>query len=133
MSANYEYVELPLETDDRGSLVYVEQSEHIPFNIKRVYYIYDVPESRVRGEHAHEDLEQVLIALSGRLDVIVDDGLARERVTLDQPHRGLYLPPMTWREMENFTPGTVCLVLASDYYDPDDYVHDYGQFQSIVE
>lgn len=121
-------LELPRFTDERGSLTYVEQQNHLPFELKRVYYIYDVPNDETRGKHAHIDLEQVLVAASGRFDVVVDDAKERHRVTLDSPDEGLYLPGMTWREMENFSDDAVCLVFASEYYDEDDYVHDYDAF-----
>lgn len=126
----YELIDLPVEADSRGRLTYVEQRDQVPFDIKRIYYIYDVPEDAVRGEHAHEALEQVLIAVNGRLDVVVDDGEATDKVTLDSPGVGLYLPSMRWRTMERFSTDAVCLVLASDYYDPSDYIHEYEAFRT---
>ncbi len=121
-------LDLPKFTDERGSLTYVEQQNHLPFELRRAYYIYDVPGDEVRGEHAHIDLEQVLVAASGRFDVVVDDGEDRRTVTLDAPDEGLYLPGMTWRAMTNFSEDAVCLVFASEYYDEDDYVHEYDEF-----
>lgn len=121
-------LDLPQFVDERGGLTFVEQSNHIPFNIKRVYYIYDVPVDKTRGEHAHEELEQVLVAVNGQFDIRIDDGNSAVTITLDNPTRGLYLPGMTWRLMENFVNDTVCLVFASEYYDKEDYVRKYEDF-----
>lgn len=121
-------LDLPQFVDERGGLTFVEQFDHAPFNIKRVYYIYDVPPDETRGEHAHEDLEQVLVAANGQFDVRIDDGRSAVTITLDTPDKGLFVPGMTWRVMENFADETVCLVFASEYYDEDDYVHDYEEF-----
>lgn len=123
------FVELPQHTDERGHLTYIEQREDVPIDIERVYYIYDVPGDCVRGEHAHEELEQVMIAVSGSFDVLLDDGADQTEVTLDSPDEGLYLAPMTWREMYGFSEDAVCLVLASEPYDEADYIHDYEAFQ----
>lgn len=124
-------LDFPKLTDERGSLTFLEGSEHVPFDIRRVYYIYDVPKNQTRGEHAHEDLDQVLVAVSGQFKVEIDDGRSRTTVTLDSPDEGLYLTGLTWREMRAFSEHAVCLVLASDYYDEDDYVHNYEEFQRL--
>lgn len=125
-------LELPEFVDGRGGLTYIEQSNHVPFDIKRVYHIYDVPPDQTRGEHAHEDLEQVLIAVSGKFTINIDDGRVSESVTLNKENEGLYLPSMTWREMKGFSEHAVCLVLASEYYDEEDYIDDYERFRALT-
>jgi dTDP-4-dehydrorhamnose 3,5-epimerase-like enzyme len=127
----YERIEFPVEVDERGKLTYIEQSEHVPLEFERIYYIFDVPETVIRGQHAHRELHQIMIPLPGRLDVVVDDGERVDCVKLSDPAEGLFVPEMRWRIMTNFDPGTVCLVLASETYDPDDYIHDYEEFISI--
>jgi hypothetical protein len=121
-------VDLPRVTDPRGNLTFVEGEDQVPFAISRVYYLYDVPGGASRGGHAHRELEQLVIAASGSLDVIVDDGTVRERFFLNRSYYGLYIPRMTWRELDNFSSGSVCLVLASTHYDEDDYYRDYDEF-----
>jgi hypothetical protein len=121
-------VELPRVTDPRGNLTFIEGGDHVPFDIKRVYYLYDVPGGESRGGHAHRRLEQFLIAASGSLDVLVDDGVHRERFFLNRSYYGLYIPRMVWRELDDFSSGSVCLVLASEHYDEDDYYYDYEEF-----
>ena len=121
-------VELPRVTDPRGNLTFIEGSDTVPFAIERVYYLYDVPGGESRGGHAHKQLQQLLIAASGSLDVLVDDGTHRERFFLNRSYYGLYIPPMVWRELDDFSSGSVCLVLASRHYDADDYYYDYEQF-----
>lgn len=125
-------IELPRITDVRGNLTFVESSRHIPFDIQRVYYTYDVPGGAVRAGHAHKRLHQFIIAASGSFDVILDDGTARERFFLNRSYYGLYAPPMYWRELENFSSGSVCLVLASEHYDESDYYRDYTEFLRAV-
>lgn len=126
------FVDLTQYTDERGHLTYIEQSEDVPIGIERVYYIYDAPGDCVRGEHAHVELEQVMIAVAGSFEVLVDDGEDQTEVTLDQPDKGLYLSRMTWREMYGFSENAVCLVLASEPYDEEDYIHEYEEFQRAV-
>jgi dTDP-4-dehydrorhamnose 3,5-epimerase-like enzyme len=121
-------VELPKVQDPRGNLTFVESNAHIPFDIQRVYYLYDVPGGESRGGHAHKQLQQLIIAASGSLDVLVDDGVHRERFFLNRSYYGLYIPPMIWRELDDFSSGSVCLVLASTPYDADDYYYDYDEF-----
>ena len=125
-------IELQKITDRRGNLTFIEENRHIPFEIKRVYYLYDVPGGEARGGHAHKHLQQFMIAASGSFDVIVDDGVNRERFHLNRSYYGLYIPPMIWRELNNFSSGSVCLVLASSYYDEEDYIRDYETFKKMV-
>lgn len=124
-------MELPTVTDPRGALTFMETERHVPFEIKRVFYIYGVPAGESRGVHAHRRLHQVLICLSGGFEVAVDDGRSREVHRLDRPSQGLYVPPLIWTSMSKFDPGTVCLVLTSDYYDESDHVLDYSLFLSL--
>jgi len=121
-------IKLPKITDPRGNLTFVEEGRHIPFDIRRVYYIYDVPGGDSRGAHAHRHLHQILIAVSGSFDVVLDDGKERTRVTLNRPFVGLHIPPLIWHELGNFASGSVCLSLASDYYDEADYLRVYQEF-----
>ena len=121
-------IELPKYQDPRGNLSVIESGATIPFDIKRVYYLYDVPGGSSRAGHGHIALQQVFIAMSGSFDVIVDDGYGRKKVQLNRSYYGLYVPGMMWREVENFSSGAVCLVLASTHYDQQDYYHDYNEF-----
>jgi WxcM-like protein len=123
-------IDLPKIADPKGNLTFIESGRHVPFDIHRVYYTYDVPGGEVRGGHSHRVLEEFIIAASGSFDVILDDGGGRERFTLNRSYYGLYVPSMIWRELENFSSGSVCLVLASDWYDEADYCRDYEQFQT---
>jgi len=125
-------IELPKITDRRGNLTFIEENRHIPFEIKRIFYLYDVPGGEKRGGHANKHVEQLIIAASGSFDVIVDDGLERKRFYLNRSYYGLYIPPMIWRELDNFSSGSVCLVLASEYYDENDYIRDYDEFKKII-
>jgi dTDP-4-dehydrorhamnose 3,5-epimerase-like enzyme len=121
-------VDLPRVTDPRGNLTFIEGGEHVPFDLRRVYYLYDVPGGASRGGHAHKNLEQFVIAASGSLEVLVDDGMHRERFSLNRSYYGLFIPRMVWRELDNFSSGSVCVVLASEHYDPADYYYDYDAF-----
>ena len=125
-------IELPVIADTRGNLTFVEGNEHIPFDIKRVYYLYDVPGGAARGGHAHKNLQQIIIALSGSFDVLLDDGVDTKTYTLNRAFQGLYLSNMIWRELDNFTSGAVCMVLASERYDENDYYRDYEEFIEAV-
>ncbi len=122
-------IDLPKIEDPRGNLTFIESTEHIPFNIRRVYYLYDVPGGAHRGGHAHKDLQQLIIAVAGSLDVVLDDGTKKKRIHLNRSYQGLYICPMIWRELDNFSSGSVCLVLASDNYDEADYIRDYDEFR----
>jgi glyoxylate utilization-related uncharacterized protein len=114
--------------DPRGNLTFVEGANHVDFDMRRVFYLYDVPGGESRAGHALKSTTQVIIAISGSFDVVVDDSHDRKTVTLNRSYVGLYLPPLVWRELENFSSGAVCLVLASRVYDEDDYVRDYEGF-----
>lgn len=125
-------VELPKVADPRGNLTFVEGGEHIPFDIRRVFYLYDIPGGADRGGHAHRELQQLIIAMSGSFDLVLDDGYRQERLHLNRSYYGLYVPPMVWREMDNFSSGSVCLVLASTPYNESDYYRDYDIFLSAA-
>src|SRR5437867_1607875 len=113
-------IEFPKIHDPRGNLTFVEGGRHVPFAIARVFYLYDVPGGSTRGGHAHREMQQVLIAMSGSFDVLLNDGRVQQRFSLNRSYLGLYVPPMIWREMENFSSAAVCLVLASTLYDESD-------------
>lgn len=121
--------DLPTFEDERGRLTVAEAGEAVPFDIERIYYLYDVPADETRGEHAHRELEQLVVATSGALDVTLEGAYGREQFRLESPDRGLYVPAMSWRELSNFTTDATCLVVASHPYDPDDYVHDLQAFR----
>jgi len=124
---NVSLIEIPKVHDERGFLAVVEK-DTIPFTMKRVYYLYDVPTESSRGGHAHKEQQSVIIALSGSFEVIVDDGDTKKRIMLNKPNQGLYIPTHIWREIDNFSSGSVCLVLASTDYDEAEYIRDYDQF-----
>jgi dTDP-4-dehydrorhamnose 3,5-epimerase-like enzyme len=121
-------IDLPRKIDVRGSLTFIEGGKNIPFDIKRVFYLYDVPTGEGRGAHAHRELHQFLICLSGSFDIAVDDGIDRADIHLNRPWQGVLIPPMIWASEVNFDPGSVCLVLASMLYDEADYIRDYNTF-----
>lgn len=125
-------IDFPRVSDPRGNLTFIEGTRHVPFEIARVYYLYDVPGGASRAGHAHKALHQVLVAMSGSFDVIVDDGRNRRTHHLNRSYYGLYIPPMVWREIDNFSSGSVCLALASAAYDEADYYRDYQDFLKAV-
>lgn len=125
-------IDLPKITDPRGNLTFVEGSNHIPFDIKRVFYLYDVPGGEMRAGHSNVQSEQFIVAMSGSFDVIVDDGFDKKKFHLNRAYYGLYLPTMVWREIDNFSSGAVCLVLTSTVYSANDYIRDYDQFVDSV-
>jgi hypothetical protein len=120
-------------SDVRGNLTYIEGKDRIPFDISRVYYIYDVPAGSQRAGHAHQSLFQLLIAVAGSFDVHLDDGVNKRSVTLNRPYEGLLITPMVWRIIDNFSSGAVCLALASATYDESSYYRDYNQFMVVAE
>ena len=126
-------VELPRHTDARGNMSHIDGGVDIPFEIRRVYYLYDVPGGASRGGHAHKGLQQIIIAASGSFDVHVDDGEHRERFFLNRSYYGLYVPRLVWRELDDFSSGSVCAVLASLPYDEDDYYRDYDVFAAAAQ
>jgi dTDP-4-dehydrorhamnose 3,5-epimerase-like enzyme len=121
-------IDLPVITDPRGNLTFIECNRHIPFEIKRVYYLYDVPGGAERAGHGHKKLEQLVIAMSGSFDIVLDDGFQKKRFHLNRSYQGLYVCPMMWRVIDNFSGGSVCMVLASDFYDEKDYFRHYPDF-----
>lgn len=125
-------LQLPKVEDRRGNLTFVESRRHIPFAIERVYYLYDVPGGAERGGHAHKGLHQFLVAMSGSFDVKIDDGGRKTTFHLNRSYYGLYLCPMIWREIDNFSSGAVCMVLASMHYSEDDYLRDYDEFVRLA-
>jgi uncharacterized RmlC-like cupin family protein len=125
-------LDFPKVSDPRGNLSFIEGQRHVPFDIKRVFYIYDMPTEESRGAHAHKTLEQVIICLAGSFDVAIDDGLEQRRIHLNRPWRGLYIPPLIWSAETNFDPGSVCLVLTSDFYCVGDYHRDYNEYLEAV-
>lgn len=133
MTTTHRLLDLPVMPDHRGNLTFVEGKRHIPFEIRRVFYLYDVPAGESRAGHALRDIEQVLVAVSGSFDVVLDYGEAETRVTLNRPYTGLYLPSLVWRELENFSSGSVCLVFASEPYSESSYYRDYGEFKEALD
>lgn len=121
-------INFPKIYDSRGNLTFIEGGNHIPFDIQRVYYLYDVPGGAERGGHAHKALHQLIIAMSGSFDVTLDDGSNMKRFHLNRSYNGLYVCPMMWRTLDNFSSGSVCMVLASNKYEEDDYYRDYAEF-----
>ena len=132
MSERCELLEFPKVHDPRGNLTFVEAQRHVPFEIKRVYWIYGVPGGGKRGGHAYRELHEVVIALSGSFEVHVDDGKHRETHLLNRGYVGLYLPNMVWRELDSFSTNAVCLLLASEVYDEADYVRDFDEFKALT-
>ena len=124
-------IDLPKITDPRGNLTFVESGAQIPFDIQRVYYLYDVPGGAERGGHAHKGLSQLIVAMSGSFDVILNDGRNEKRIHLNRSYQGLYVCPMIWRELDNFSSSSVCMVLASNKYDENDYFREYAEFMRV--
>ncbi len=124
-------IELPKFTDPRGNLSFVEQLNHVPFEINRTYWIYDVPGGEERGGHAYRENQEVIVALSGCFDVIIDDGKQKQKFTLNRSYYGLYVPKGMWREMDNFSTNSFALILSSTNYNENDYIRDYGEFLKL--
>jgi dTDP-4-dehydrorhamnose 3,5-epimerase-like enzyme len=125
-------INFPKITEPRGNLSFIEQNKHVPFAIKRVYYLYDVPSGATRGGHAHKTLQEMVIALSGSFDIVLDDGKEKKTFFLNRPHYGLLIPPGVWRELENFSSNSVALALASEIYIEEDYIRDYKVFKKML-
>lgn len=121
-------ISLPKFLDERGNLSFVEQENHIPFVIRRTYWVYDVPGGEARGGHAYRENEEFIVALSGSFDVTLDDGTNKQTFTLNRSYYGLYVPKRLWREMENFSTNSLALILSSTDYDANDYIRDYDEF-----
>ena len=125
-------IELPRITDPRGNLTFAEASKNIPFDIKRVYWLYDVPGGECRGGHAHKQIKEILIAVSGSFHVTLDNGKEKQTFLLNHPYQGLLIDTKTWRTLDDFSSGAVCVVLASDFYDENDYIYDYNDFLQYI-
>ena len=125
-------IKLPKISDPRGNLSFIEANNHIPFEIRRVFYLYDVPGGESRAGHALRTCHQFLVAMSGAFDVIIDDGRGKSRHHLNRSYYGLYVPPLMWRELDNFSSGSVCLVLASEPYDEGGYLREYKDFKNFI-
>lgn len=121
-------LDFPKIIDTRGNLTFVEENRSIPFDIKRVYWTYDVPGGESRGGHAHKELYEILVAVSGSFHVVLDDGYDKKTILLNHPWQGLLIVPGVWRVLQDFSSGAVCMVLASDFYDADEYVYEYDDF-----
>lgn len=130
--ADCKIIELPKISDPRGNLTFIEGGRHIPFDIKRVYYLYDVPGGAERGGHGHRRLQQLIVAMSGSFDVILDDGFKTMTIHMNRSYYGLYVSPMMWRNITNVSSGAVLMVLASELYDESDYFRDYEQFLKVA-
>jgi len=133
MNEKVQLIQLPKIADPRGNLTFLENEKHIPFEIRRVFYLYDVPGGESRAGHALKTCQQFIIALSGSFDVVLNDGFCEETYSLNRSYYGLYLPPMIWRVLNNFSSGSVCLALASEGYNENDYFRDYDRFLSAVK
>lgn len=127
MLNDIQFLNFPVVEDTRGNLAFI-QNDVLPFEFKRIYYLFDVPSNAFRGGHAHKDLQQILIALSGSFEVVLDDGFEKRTVLLNKPNIGLHIPTGIWRELQNFSSGAVCLVIASDVFDESDYIREYDAF-----
>ncbi len=126
-------IQLPKIADPRGNLTFIEGGRHVPFQIQRVYYLYDTPGGAERGGHAHKGLHQLIVAMSGSYDVVLTDGKEKKLFHLNRSYYGLYVCPMIWRELNNFSSGAVCLVLASNAYDESDYYRDYQDYLNALK
>lgn len=124
-------IELPRINDPRGNLTFIEGNNHIPFLIRRSYWIYDVPGGEIRGGHSYRNLQEVIIAVSGSFDVVVENGGQKQVFSLNRSYFGLYVPSMVWRDLENFSTNSLCLILASDVYDEADYIRDFNEYSAL--
>ncbi len=129
---NVEILHLPKILDERGNLSFIEGGNHIPFKIERTYLIYDVPGGEIRGGHAYQELDEFIIALSGSFDVVLDDGNEKKTFSLNRSYYGLYVPKMIWRSLENFSTNSLCMILASEKYNEDNYLRDYDDLKNKI-
>lgn len=129
---NTRLINLPKIEDPRGNLTFIEEENHIPFKIKRVYWIYDVPGGQHRGGHAFKEQQELIVALSGSFDVLVDDGLVKQTFSLNRSYYGLYVPAGLWREMNNFSTNSLAMVLSSTKYSEEDYIREYGEYLTSI-
>ena len=129
---NYKLIDMDIHGDNRGKLIAIEGTKNIPFGIKRVYYIYDTIPEESRGFHAHKTLEQLIVAIDGACQFVLDDGKTREKVWLNSPNKALYIGKNMWREMKHFSYGCKLMVLASEYYDEKEYIRSYDEFLKEV-
>ena len=130
---NAEIINLPKIEDARGNLTFVEEENHIPFKIKRVYWIYDVPGGQLRGGHAFKEQQELVIALSGSFDVVLDDGNVKQTFSLNRSYFGLYIPAGLWRQMQNFSTNSLALVLSSTCFNADDYIREYNEYLEFIK
>jgi dTDP-4-dehydrorhamnose 3,5-epimerase-like enzyme len=126
-------IQLPKILDERGNLSFIEEENHIPFKIKRVYWIYDVPGGEFRGSHAFRETEELIVALSGSFDIVLHDGEKEHHFSLNRSYNGVYVPKMVWRKLENFSTNSLALILSSTEYNADDYIRDFKEFQNLVK
>lgn len=129
--SNCSIINLDKVHTESGNITVLENKSHIPFNIKRIYYMYDIPSGEARGGHAHYELEQYIIAASGSFDIILDDGLSKKKISLNRPNMALHIVPGLWRELENFSSGSIVMVLASEFYDEKDYIRNYNNYLKL--
>ena len=128
-----EIIYLPKIEDTRGNLTFIEEEKHIPFKIKRVYWIYDVPGGQMRGGHAFKEQQELIVSLSGSFDVVVDNGTIKQTFSLNRSFYGLYLPSGLWRQMQNFSTNSLAMILSSTHYDTDDYIRQYSEFLKLIQ
>lgn len=133
VTVNNELSKLWSWTDTRGDLVVIEGTKDVPFSIKRIYSLYNIPDGETRGNHAHKEQERFFIPLSGSFEVVLDNGFSKQIVCLDEPSNGLYVAPMVWTELRRFSPNSIVLVLSSHYYEASDYIRKYHEFQNLVQ
>jgi hypothetical protein len=124
-------INLPKIYDNRGNLTFIENSNHLPFDVKRIFYLYDIPGGESRGAHAHKECHQFLVAVSGSFDVEISDGLNTKTMQLNRPYFGLHIPPMIWASEMNFSSGAICLVLGSEFYQESDYIRDFNEYLKL--
>ena len=129
---NVRIIELPKIFDERGNLSFIEGDNHIPFKIKRTYMIYDVPGGETRGGHAFMESNEFIVALSGSFDVVINDGIEKRTYSLNRSYYGLYIPKLNWRSLENFSTNSLCMILASEKYNKEDYLRDYDEYKNLI-